>query len=109
MFWKSLLRDEKLKFQAVEPRRLRVETMTDNISRMPADMSEPGFNLATVAAGLPAAELISGLRDSHIAGSPLRAVVVAPPGTGKTTVVPPTLANRLLGLEIGRASCRERG
>lgn len=101
MFWKSLLRDEKLKFQAAEPGRLRVETMTDNISRMPADMSEPGFNLATVAAGLPAAELISGLRDSHIAESSLRAVVMAPPGTGKTTVVPPTLANRLLGL--GRA------
>lgn len=54
------------------------------------------FDLSNVAAGLPAASLIPQLlsqADATEAG--LRAVVIAPPGTGKTTVVPPTLANRL--------------
>lgn len=52
--------------------------------------------LDAVSAGLPAARLIPDLLDDQQPeGSPLRAVVVAPPGTGKTTVVPPTMANRL--------------
>lgn len=54
------------------------------------------FALDGVAAGLPAARLIPALlADKQPTETPLRAVVVAPPGTGKTTVVPPTLANRL--------------
>lgn len=54
------------------------------------------FALDAVAAGLPAARLIPALLDDQQpTETPLRAVVVAPPGTGKTTVVPPTLANRL--------------
>ncbi|NWN88087.1 MAG: ATP-dependent helicase HrpB [Micrococcaceae bacterium] len=54
------------------------------------------FPLDAVAAGLPAAQLIPELvADDLPREAPLRAVVVAPPGTGKTTVVPPTLANRL--------------
>ncbi|GAA4108874.1 ATP-dependent helicase HrpB [Enteractinococcus coprophilus] len=50
------------------------------------------FALDTVGAGLPAAELVEALLDDDDA---LRSVVVAPPGTGKTTIVPPTVANRL--------------
>ena len=54
------------------------------------------FALNTVAAGLPAAQLIPALLQDHKpTDAPLRTVVVAPPGTGKTTVVPPALANRL--------------
>ncbi|GAA2043457.1 ATP-dependent helicase HrpB [Yaniella flava] len=54
------------------------------------------FALDAVAAGLPAARLIPELLAGGRHGdAPLRGVVVAPPGTGKTTVVPPTLANRL--------------
>ena len=54
------------------------------------------FPLDAVATGLPAAQLIPELVADDLAREALlRAVVVAPPGTGKTTVVPPTLANRL--------------
>src|SRR5699024_3853792 len=55
------------------------------------------FNLDAVSSGLPAAQLIDPLLQapSH---APLRVVVVAPPGTGKTTVVPPALTNRLQNL-----------
>lgn len=51
------------------------------------------FDLETIGAGLPAATLMPGLSAPK---SALRTVVVAPPGTGKTTVVPPVLANRLV-------------
>ena len=50
------------------------------------------FALDTIGAGLPAADLVDSLLKSDGA---LRSVVVAPPGTGKTTIVPPTVANRL--------------
>src|SRR5699024_12230658 len=56
--------------------------------------SDLAFFLDAVSSGLPAAQLIDPLLQapSH---APLRVVVVAPPGTGKTTVVPPALTNRL--------------
>lgn len=58
-----------------------------------------GFPLETLAAGLPAAQLVPELFDAQQPlGAALRAVIVAPPGTGKTTVVPPAIANRLLAL-----------
>lgn len=71
-----------------------------NVSRESPNSSQE-FALNMVAAQLPAAQLIAALlEDNKPAGAPLRAVVVAPPGTGKTTVVPPTLANRLQ--QLGR-------
>ena len=58
-----------------------------------------GFPLENLSAGLPAAHLLPELLDAQQPlDSTLRAVIVAPPGTGKTTVVPPALANRLLTL-----------
>src|SRR5690625_3715622 len=50
------------------------------------------FALDAVGSGLPAASISDAL--SHGA-SALRTVVTAPPGTGKTTIVPPTVANRV--------------
>lgn len=47
------------------------------------------FDLATIGAGLPAAELLPRIPQR----GPL--VVEAPPGTGKTTLVPPALSNIL--------------
>ncbi|MBP0569185.1 hypothetical protein J8H89_08475, partial [Campylobacter jejuni] len=49
------------------------------------------FNLERIGAGLPVAEVIGQLP----ATGPL--VVEAPPGTGKTTLVPPALANLTAG------------
>jgi len=58
--------------------------------------SHQPFDLAAVSAGLPAATLIDELlAATGQADGGVRGVVIAPPGTGKTTVVPPTLANRL--------------
>lgn len=54
------------------------------------------FDLAAIAAGLPAAELVAPLQRALAARR--AAVVQAPPGTGKTTVVPPAVA----GLTAGR-------
>lgn len=51
----------------------------------------PPFSLADIAAGLPAAELIPQL--TKLSRDCTNVVVAAPPGTGKTTVVPPVLAN----------------
>ncbi|WP_029089978.1 ATP-dependent RNA helicase [Brevibacterium album] len=48
-----------------------------------------------IASGLPAAALVPQMRElaeQTAAGGGLRAVIEAPPGTGKTTVVPPALA-----------------
>src|SRR5690625_224496 len=60
------------------------------------------FDLAAVSAGLPAETLIEELlAATGQADGGVRGVVIAPPGTGKTTVVPPTLANRLFA--AGRA------
>ncbi|SDB80379.1 ATP-dependent helicase HrpB [Raineyella antarctica] len=50
----------------------------------------PTFDLAVIGAGLPAAALVPTLREALARSG--TAVVQAPPGTGKTTVVPPTVA-----------------
>lgn len=65
--------------------------------------ARPGaFQLELVTAGLAAAPLAWQLLDDAAPGAPaLRTVIVAPPGTGKTTVVPPTVANRLQHLQRG--------
>src|SRR5699024_12853374 len=68
-------------------KRHRVEAWIPNSSGTVAR-----FDLEVIGAGLSAADLTGPL----LAGdSALRTVVVAPPGTGKTTIVPPTVANRL--------------
>ncbi|MFP3397823.1 ATP-dependent helicase HrpB [Brevibacterium sp. SIMBA_078] len=54
------------------------------------------FDLARIGAGLPAAALIDELGLAEAAPAP-RLVVEAPPGTGKTTVVPPMIAEHLAG------------
>ena len=54
------------------------------------------FDLARIGAGLPAAALIDELDLAEAAPAP-RLVVEAPPGTGKTTVVPPMIAEHLAG------------
>ena len=65
------------------------------VPNLTSSSSSP-FDLAAVAAGLPAAPLVDELLAASTAeGAGLRGVVIAPPGTGKTTVVPPTIANRL--------------
>ncbi|MGJ4086920.1 ATP-dependent RNA helicase [Corynebacterium macclintockiae] len=52
-------------------------------------MFPPPFDLTTIGDGLPAAELLPRIPER----GPL--VVEAPPGTGKTTLVPPALSNIL--------------
>ena len=54
------------------------------------------FDLDAIGRGLPAASLVPRLADCCVPG-PLRAVIEAPPGTGKTTVVPPAVANLVPG------------
>lgn len=49
------------------------------------------FNLASISTGLPAASIIPDLERALTQHN--RAVVEAPPGSGKTTIVPPTVAN----------------
>ncbi|MDQ0769226.1 HrpA-like RNA helicase [Pseudarthrobacter defluvii] len=52
------------------------------------------FNLAAIGAGLAFAGSLPALRDALLSGNPAGAAVVqAPPGTGKTTLVPPLLAD----------------
>ncbi|WP_243155724.1 ATP-dependent helicase HrpB [Kocuria sp. TGY1127_2] len=51
------------------------------------------FDLETMSATLPAAGLLPSLGTSSNARGTIRAVVEAPPGTGKTTLVPPYMAN----------------
>lgn len=53
------------------------------------------FDLAAIGAGLPFADSIPALAEAAGSGTAGRAVVQAPPGTGKTTLVPPLLANLL--------------
>lgn len=58
------------------------------------------FQLAQISAGLPAADLVPAiLTGSREQATALRTVVVAPPGTGKTTAIPPAVANRLTHLQ----------
>lgn len=67
------------------------------------------FDLEAIGRGLPAAQLVPRLQDCAAAG-PVRAVVEAPPGTGKTTVVPPAAANlgsgRVIVTQPRRAAAR---
>lgn len=56
----------------------------------------PPFDLPTIAAGLPAAALIDQLASAPVGRFP-RLVVEAPPGTGKTTLVPPLISEHLAG------------
>ena len=49
------------------------------------------FALARIGAGLPVAETIDSLPHTG------NVVIQAPPGTGKTTLVPPALANHSAG------------
>src|SRR5690625_7735318 len=59
------------------------------------------FDLAAVSAGWPAETLIEELlAATGQADGGVRGVVIASPGTGKTTVVSPTLADRIF------AACR---
>src|SRR5699024_5442548 len=60
--------------------------------RMPQATS---FDPDRIGAGLPAAALIEDIRQLAATGPGLRAVVEAPPGTGKTTVIPPALQQAL--------------
>lgn len=53
------------------------------------------FDLSTIGAGLPVADTIGRLPELIDASGSL--VVEAPPGTGKTTLVPPALANHTRG------------
>ena len=53
------------------------------------------FDPDRIGAGLPAAALIEDIRQLAATGPGLRAVVEAPPGTGKTTVIPPALQQAL--------------
>ncbi len=48
------------------------------------------FNLANIGEGLPFASQLGPLADAVVNGD---CVVQAPPGTGKTTLVPPAVAN----------------
>lgn len=57
---------------------------------MPAS-SPSAFEIESIAAGLPAAALVDPTR-ALSGNGPLRLVVEAPPGTGKTTVVPPLIS-----------------
>lgn len=58
------------------------------------------FPLDQICAGLPAASLIDELQRECSLADSNNAVIVAPPGTGKTTVVPPALANIRTGRVI---------
>ena len=55
--------------------------------------ARPPFDLTAIGAGLPAAGIVPALEAALREGD--RAVVEAPPGSGKTTVVPPLVANLL--------------
>lgn len=54
-----------------------------------------GFDLAVIGAGLPMAARLGEVADAI--GTRRAAVVEAPPGTGKTTVIPPAIANLVPG------------
>ena len=53
------------------------------------------FDPDRIGTDLPAAALIENVRRLAATGPGLRAVVEAPPGTGKTTVIPPALQQAL--------------
>lgn len=55
------------------------------------------FDIATIGAGLPFVSACARLAETILAND---VVVQAPPGTGKTTLVPPTVANAFPGEKI---------
>ncbi|RAX18126.1 ATP-dependent helicase HrpB [Pseudarthrobacter sp. AG30] len=59
----------------------------------PAGQADDGFDLRAIGAGLAFAASVPRLRQALETGPGAAAVVQAPPGTGKTTLVPPLLAN----------------
>ncbi|WP_336646600.1 ATP-dependent helicase HrpB [Microbacterium sp. USHLN186] len=61
-------------------------------------MSSPAFDLARIGAGLSFAGALADVDRALDASTGL--VVSAPPGTGKTTLVPPLLASRVTGRVI---------
>lgn len=68
------------------------------------------FDLAAIGAGLVFAESLGELAAALRAGGPAgTAVVQAPPGTGKTTLVPPLLANLVAGIATGRVAGQTQG
>ncbi|MCW2132952.1 ATP-dependent helicase HrpB [Arthrobacter sp. VKM Ac-2550] len=71
--------------------------------------NSPGlFDLAAIGAGLVFAESLGELAEAISAGGPAgSAVVQAPPGTGKTTLVAPLLAN--LAWSRGGGDARDKG
>src|SRR5699024_510289 len=72
---------------------------------MPSSPTPHLFDLTRIGAGLPAAGLIDRLTGAEVGDFP-RLVVQAPPGTGKTTLVPPLDAEHLAvcGDQAGRIS-----
>ncbi|GAA1852277.1 ATP-dependent helicase HrpB [Brevibacterium marinum] len=60
----------------------------------PSSRGSAPFDLTSIAAGLPGATLIDQMANSPVGTFP-RLVVEAPPGTGKTTLVPPLVADHL--------------
>ena len=68
--------------------------MTSATAPLDPACSKGLFNLDTIGAGLPFAESLEALAAAlQGGGAGATAVVQAPPGTGKTTLVPPLLAN----------------
>ncbi|WP_166972826.1 ATP-dependent RNA helicase [Brevibacterium atlanticum] len=72
---------------------------------MPHSPTPHTFDLARIGASLPAAALIDELTIAEVGPSP-KLVVEAPPGTGKTTLVPPLIAEVLAGSSSGSAGER---
>lgn len=65
------------------------------------------FNVRAIGAGLAFADSLGELAAALRAGGPAAtAVVQAPPGTGKTTLVPPLLANIAAGYAAGKGGPR---
>lgn len=60
-------------------------------------MTAHRFDLARIGDGLPVAGAVQELTDAAAGGA---VVVLAPPGTGKTTVVPPLVANLVAGRTV---------
>lgn len=70
-------------------------------SWQPAGAPGP-FDLGAIGTGLAFAASLKDLADALRAGGPAAtAVIQAPPGTGKTTLVPPLLANIAAGISAG--------
>lgn len=65
-------------------------------SRAQSDGSSAAFDLEAIGANLAFASVAADLAEA-IASPGASAVVQAPPGSGKTTLVPPIVANALVG------------